>query len=144
MKILLLVLGLLTITAFAAHEIQVNSADDILRHLQGNNYNIYLIHFFESAKNDQATVSTNKDLQTAMNKILSSNPDFFHATIDLSQHELTRLGSIIGLTSTPSILLIVHGKGVWVSGQSADLVTERLRDFLPKFVQASAHHSNPY
>ncbi len=144
MKLLLLVLGLLAVTAMAGGEIKVNKADDLLRHLQGNNYNIYLVYFYETSKKDQASVQASQDIQNALKNVLASNPEFQYAKVDLSNPELAKLGGVVGLSSTPSVLLIVHGKGVWLSGTNANLMVERLRDFMPKFKQASAHHSNPY
>mmetsp|Transcript_21849 Transcript_21849/g.19388 ORF Transcript_21849/g.19388 Transcript_21849/m.19388 type:complete len:148 (+) Transcript_21849:31-474(+) len=147
MKLFIMVLALLSllaVTALAGGEIPVKSSDDLLRHLQGNNFNIYLVHFYESASRDKGVQAGNEDIQRSLKNVLKANPEFFSAKVDLSNKELSRLGSVVGLNTTPAVLLIVHGKGVWLSGTNANLMIDRLRDFTPKFKQASAHHSNPY
>ena len=144
MKFLLLVLALIACTALAGGEFSPKTHDEILGHLQGNNYNVYLVYFYESANKDSATNQAGQDIQNSLRGVLGSNPEFFYTKIDLSDREFSRLGSVVGLPSTPAVLMIVHGKGVWLSGTNANLLADRLRDFIPKFKQASAHHSNPY
>ena len=144
MKLALLVLALFICTALAGGELNVKSQEELLRHLQGNNYNIYLVYFYESANRDQTAISASQDIQNKLKNVLASNSEFHYAKVDLSDKELAPLGNVVGLTSTPAVLMIVHGKGVWLSGTNANLMMERLRDFMPKFKQAAAHHSNPY
>ena len=144
MKFVLLVLALIACTALAGGEFSPKTHDEILEHLQGNNYNVYLVYFYESSNRDSAADKAGQDIQNSLRNVLSSNPEFFYTKIDLSDREFSRLGSIVGLPSTPAVLMIVHGKGVWLSGTNANLLADRLRDFIPKFKQASAHHSNPY
>ena len=144
MKIVLLVLALLACSALAGGEIQVRKSEDLLRHLQGNNYNIYLVYFYESSNRDKTATAAGEDIQRSLKNVLKANPEFHYAKVDLSDRELSRLGNVVGLSSAPAVLMIVHGKGVWLSGTNANLMVDRLRDFMPKFKQASAHHSNPY
>ena len=144
MKLIILVLALLACTAMAGGNITPKTHDEILGHLQGNNYNIYLIYFYESKNNDKNTVAASEDIQKSLGNVVNANSEFFYAKIDLSDPEFSRLGSVVGLTSAPAVLMIVHGKGVWLSGTNASLLTDRLRDFIPAFKQAASHHSNPY
>ena len=145
MKFVLLIALLLAVVAVnAGREVSPRTADDILQHLQGNNYNIYLIYFYESANRDQKAVSGGEDIQRALAKVTDANPELFYAKVDLSDREFARLGNVVGLSAAPAVLMIVHGKGVWLSGTNAGLMMERLRDFMPSFKQAAAHHSNPF
>lgn len=145
MKLVLLITLLFAIALVrAGREIKPRTADDILQHLQGNNYNIYLIYFYESSNRDEKSVSGGQDIQKALSNVIDSNPELFSAKVDLSDREFSRLGSVVGLNLAPAVLMIVHGKGVWLSGTNANLMMDRLRDFMPAFKQASAHHSNPY
>ena len=145
MKLVLLITLLLAIALVrAGREIKAKTADDILQHLQGNNYNIYLIYFYESTNRDEKSVSGGQDIQKALGNVVEANPELFSAKVDLSDREFSRLGSVVGLNAAPAVLMIVHGKGVWLSGTNSYLLSDRLKDFLPAFKQASAHHSNPY
>ena len=144
MKLIILVLALLACTVLAGGNITPKTHEEILSHLQGNNYNIYLIYFYESTNKEKNALSSSEDIQRSLTSVFKSNPEFFYAKIDLSDREFSRLGGVVGLTSVPAVLMIVHGKGVWLSGTNASLLTERLREFIPSFKQASAHHSNPY
>ena len=139
-----LLFALVMFSAYGAHELQPADANEMLNHLQGNNYNIYILFFHDSQTTDEATRNSNEDLERQVSSLLSDNPEFFYAKIDNSNEAFTKLGSVVGVTSTPAVLMIVHGKGVWLSGTNSRLMTDRLRDFLPAFKQSSAHHSNPY
>ena len=142
--VFILALLLALVTVKATREITPKSADEVLHHLQGNNYNIYLLHFYESSNRDEKVSHANEDILNMLKKVVGDNPDFYYARIDLSDREFSKLGNVVGLTSAPAVLMIVHGKGVWLSGTNASLMADRLRDFLPAFKQASAHHTNPY
>ena len=145
MKFVLLVALLLAfITVQAAHNVEHKSADEIMSHLQGNNYNIYLIYFYESRATDEKTKNAMSDIENRIGDVISDNPELFYAKVDLSNPEYSRLGNVVGLTSAPAALLMVHGKGVWLSGTNGRLMLDRVKDFLPAFKQASAHHTNPY
>lgn len=127
-----------------AHVLQPNDANEMLNHLQGNNYNIYILFFNDPNPADQATKDANEDIENRLSGVLSDNPEIFYAKIDNTNENFRKLATVVGVTSTPAVLMIVHGKGVWLSGTNSFLMTDRLRDFLPAFKQASAHHTNPY
>ena len=128
----------------SAHLLQPADANEVLNHLQGNNYNIYVLFFYDGKATDEASRNANQDIENRLSGVLSDNPEIFYSKIDNSNDNFRKLGSVVGITSTPAVLLIVHGKGVWLSGTNSYLLTDRLRDFLPAFKQSSAHHSNPY
>ena len=130
--------------AQGAHVLQPNDANEMLNHLQGNNYNIYILFFNDPNPADQATKDANEDIEHRLSGVLSDNPEIFYAKIDNTNENFRKLATVVGVTSTPAVLMIVHGKGVWLSGTNSFLMTDRLRDFLPAFKQASAHHTNPY
>jgi hypothetical protein len=130
--------------ANASHELNPKDSNEVLTHLQGNNYNIYILFFQDPHPSDDATKSANKDIEDRIDSVLGDNSEIFYSKIDSTDPEFAKLQSVVGVTSSPAVLMIVHGKGIWISGTNGPLVSERLRDFLPAFKQASAHHSNPY
>ncbi len=137
---LLLTLGMV----HCAHVLTPRNSDDMLNHLQGNNYNIYLLFFYQPNPIDEVLRTTNNDLERLVQGVLTENPDIMYAKIDESNAEFAKLFNVVGVTVTPAILLIVHGKGVWISGTNTRLMVERIRDFIPAFKQAAAHHTSPY
>ena len=56
---LLLALGMVN----AAHVLTPRNSDDMLNHLQGNNYNIYLLFFYQPNPIDEVLRTTNNDLE---------------------------------------------------------------------------------
>ena len=120
------------------------NSEEILNHLQSNNYNIYILFFVDPNAADSKTKDANQDIENKLGGVLSENQEIFYSKIDYTNENFNKLSSVVGVTETPAVLLIVHGKGVWLSGRNAELISERIRDFLPAFKQASAHHSNPY
>ena len=130
--------------AEAAHVLTPRNSDDALNHLQGNNYNIYLMFFYQPNPIDEVLRTTNNDIERLVQGVLEENPDIMYAKVDESNPEFGKLFNVVGITVTPAILLIVHGKGVWISGTNTRLMVERIRDFVPAFKQAAAHHTSPY
>ena len=47
----------------AAHVLTPRNSDDMLNHLQGNNYNIYLLFFYQPNPIDEVLRTTNNDLE---------------------------------------------------------------------------------
>ena len=145
MKIVLAVV-LMTILGFASafHELKPTSSEELLNHIQGNNYNIYVLSFWDSSEKDKETQNVYKDIKSRLQSVLGDNPEVFYAEVDHSNQEFRKLEQVVGVTSVPAVLVIVHGKGVWLSGTNSYLMVERLNDFIPAFKKSSAHHSNPY
>ena len=128
---------------YGAKTFKADNSEDVLAELQGNNYNIYLVNFFESETKDEKTKSNMKDIEKRLGGILNENPEFYSVNIDLSNKSYFKLASSIDIPSAPAVLMIVHGKGVWVTGVNPALLDERIRDFIPSFKEASTHHTNP-
>ena len=128
----------------AFHELTPQSSEEMLNHIQGNNYNIYVMYFWDSSRDDDASKDIFKDIQDRLGNVLNDNPEIFYAKVDHSNEAFRKLESVVGVNSAPAVLVMVHGKGVWLSGSNSYLMAERLQDFLPAFKQSSAHHSNPY
>ena len=145
MKVVLAV-ALLCLLGFtsAYHELTPSTSEDMLNHIQGNNYNIYVLNFWDSSKTDEATRNVYKDIESRLSDVLGDNPEVFYAKIDHADGTFAKLEQVVGVTSVPAVLIMVHGKGVWLSGTNSYLMTERLNDFIPAFKKSSAHHSNPY
>ena len=145
MKVILAV-ALMMILGFASafHELKPATSEEMLNHIQGNNYNIYVLNFWDSSKSDDDTRNVYKDIESRLSNVLGDNPEVFYAKIDHNDSAFQKLEQVVGVTSVPAVLVIVHGKGVWLSGTNSYLMVERLNDFIPAFKKSSAHHSNPY
>ena len=145
MKVALACVLLMTIGfASAFHSLTPSTSDEVLNHIQGNNYNIYILNFYDSSQADDETKSVFKDIEDRVQGVLGANPEVFYARIDHNNPAFKKLEEVVGVTSIPAVLAIVHGKGVWLSGTNSYLMVERLNDFIPAFKKSSAHHSNPY
>ena len=60
--LLIAILGL----AQAAHVLTPRNSDDMLNHLQGNNYNIYCMFFYQPNPIDETLRTTNNDIEKLM------------------------------------------------------------------------------
>ena len=128
----------------AFHALTPANSEEILNHIQGNNYNIYVLNFHDSSVQDKDKQNTFKDIENRLGDVLNDNPEIFYASIDHSNEAFRKLEQTVGVTSIPAVLAIVHGKGVWLSGSNSYLMVERINDFIPALKKSSAHHSNPY
>ena len=120
-----------------------STSEEILTLIQSNNYNLYTLFFYDSTTDNERKQQANKDIEQRIDDVLLDNEDVYFAKIDVSNPNFDKLKSVVGVTSTPSVLLMVHGKGTWISGTNSYLVVERLKDFLPNYKEASLHHANP-
>ena len=146
-SVIAMIFMLAVLASKAAHVLQAKNSNEVLNHLQGNNYNVYILFFYDSKASDQLTKATNQDIENRLNNVLADNPEFFYSKIDSSDKNFQDLLDLqlnsdcigctskneVGTRSTPSILLIVHGKGVWLTANNSYLATDRLKDFLPAF-----------
>ena len=145
MKIIYWVSFILAISAVTSTQVLKGAnSEEILNHLQSNNYNIYILFFADLTTDNTKTRDANQDIESKLGTVLRENEEIFYTKIDYTNPDFSKLSSVVGVTETPTVLLIVHGKGVWLSGSNSNLLVERIRDFLPDFKQASSHHSNPY
>mmetsp|Transcript_13758 Transcript_13758/g.15417 ORF Transcript_13758/g.15417 Transcript_13758/m.15417 type:complete len:147 (-) Transcript_13758:61-501(-) len=146
MKFLLLVL-LISISAVFAESDQIlhpKNSDEILDHLEGNNYNIYILFFAETSPYKEVATRNNKEIEDGLKSILTDNPELFFATIDHTNPNFQKLLQVTGVYHAPSVFVMAHGEGVWIYEGSSELILERLRDFLPQFKEASSHQSTIY
>ena len=144
MKYCLLVVVLIIAFACADQNINPQNGKDVLKHLQGNNYNIYAIFFAAPEPTPESAKVTNKDVADGLRSILADNPDIYYAKVDHADERFKELFDATGIFEAPAILLMVHGRGLWISGGTSNLIVQRLKEFLPDFKQASAHHKHPY
>ena len=144
MKIIIALIVLMTIGyVHSAHLLTPRTSEEMLNHIQGNNYNVYLLYFYDGRANDGATRNANQDIENTISGILSANSELFYAKLDSSNKNLAQVADVVGVTTTPAVLLMVHGKGVWLTASNSQLAMDRIKDFLPTFKQASAHHTSP-
>eukprot|EP00345_Euplotes_harpa_P006123 CAMPEP_0168318106 /NCGR_PEP_ID=MMETSP0213-20121227/279_1 /TAXON_ID=151035 /ORGANISM="Euplotes harpa, Strain FSP1.4" /LENGTH=137 /DNA_ID=CAMNT_0008319105 /DNA_START=16 /DNA_END=425 /DNA_ORIENTATION=+ len=111
-------------------------SEEILSHLTNNNFNVYLLLFVDQSARDSDIRDLNQDLEGKLGTIVTSNSDIFFSKIDVSNPRLMKVVNEIGVTTTPAVLLMVHGKGVWLKGKNTYLMSERIKDFLPVFKQS--------
>ena len=120
------------------------NSDDILDHLEGNNYNIYILFFAASSPYEEVAQRNNRDIESGLKTIVDDNPEIFFAKIDHSNPNFQKLLQVTGVNKAPSVFLMTHGKGVWIYEGSSALILERLRDFLPEFKEAAGHRKDPF
>ena len=146
MKILFLVLAICIASVFAESDqiLHPKNSDDILDHLEGNNHNIYLLFFAGAGHYEEVAKRNNHDIEGGLKTILADNPEIFYARIDHTNPNFQKLIQVTGVHHAPSVFLMTHGQGVWIYEGSSELILERLRDFLPKFKEASSHQTSPY
>ena len=123
---MLVALTMLVSMTLGAHVLTPRNSDDALNQLWGNNYNIYLLFFYQPNPIDEVLRTTNNDIERQVQGVLEENPDIMYAKVDESNPEFGKLFNVVGITVTPAILLIVHGKGVWISGTNTRLMVERI------------------
>jgi hypothetical protein len=82
--------------------------------------------FYQPNPIDEVLRTTNNDIERQVQGVLEENPDIMYAKVDESNPEFGKLFNVVGITVTPAILLIVHGKGVWISGTNTRLMVERI------------------
>ena len=124
--------------------IEAEDSGAVLDHIQGNNYNIYLLYFHQATSIDEVTLEANQDIEEDLEYLTTDNPDLQFFDINVQNPEFKTLIDTVEVPSTPCILLIVNGQGVWVYDGISDLIVDRINDFLPQFKEASAHHTEPY
>ena len=144
MKILLLVLWIAIAAVHCDQVLQPKNSDDILDHLEGNNYNIYILFFAAASPAEELSRLTNAEIEKGINTLLTDNPELFYAKIDHTNPNFRKLVEVSGVRNAPSVFMMVHGQGVWVSEGTSALIIDRIRDFLPSFKQAASHHEKPY
>ena len=145
MKLLLLILlALVTVYAGEDQVLHPQNSDDILDHLEGNNYNIYILFFPSIGPYAEVDKEENKAIEDGLKAMLNDNPELFFATIDHTDPNFQKLLQVTGVHAAPSIFMITHGKGVWIYEGQPSLILERTKDFLPDFKEASSHQESPY
>ena len=146
MKLLFFVILALVAIVYGGKDqiLHPKNSDEMLDHLQGNNYNIYILFFPSVNTYEEVARENNKELEDGLEKILSDNPEIFFATIDHTNPKFNQLLQTLGVHDAPSVFLMVHGKGVWIYEGEARLVLNRLKEFLPEYKEASSHKEDPY
>ena len=144
LKTFLLVVAALLLSVQGAKTLTPKSSEEVIDQLEGNNFNVYMIYFYQSSTTDKTSVT----LKDELNKLLTQSPydksdNLVYMKVDESDKRFQRLGAIVGITVTPSVLVMVNGKGMWFSGANVPLLVERLREFLPDFLQASSQRTVP-
>ena len=144
MKVIILVLLVLLSLAFAGEDqvLHPKNSDDILDHLEGNNYNIYLLFFAAATPYEEIAERNNKDIEEGLNKIITDNPEVFYARIDHTNQNFNKLIEITGVYQAPSVFLMNHGKGVWIYEGNSEMILSRLNDFLPEIKEAAGHQKD--
>ena len=144
---LLLLLALASLSE-AARQVTPRNSDEALDQLEGNNFNVYLLYFYQTSSLDKAGTTINNSIKDELNQLLSQAPysrneGLVFMAIDESQSKFDKLAHVVGITVTPSILMMVNGKGMWFSGANVPLLMERIREFLPDFLAAAAQRTVP-
>ena len=146
MKITALVFVLILALACAqdSHVLTPKNSDDVLKHLEGNNWNVYVLFFAAASAREEIADRNNRAIEEGLSAILAENPSIYSAKIDHANPNFRGLVEKTGVHSAPSLYMMVHGQGVWIYEGTSTLILQRLRDFIPAFNQASANHEYPY
>ena len=145
MKTAFLVCMLLAFAFSATDQVLTpQNSDDILDHLEGNNWNIYILFFAAASPCEEVATRNNNAVEAGLKTLLSDNPELFYAKIDHTNPNFQKLVARTGVHAAPSVYMMVHGKGVWIYEGTSKLILDRLDDFLPAFKEASASHKAPY
>ena len=145
MKSCLLVFLLIAVALAATDQfIQPHNSDEMLDHLEGNNWNIYILFFAAASPYEEVADRNNNAIESGLKTLIADNPELFYAKIDHANPNFQKLVERTGVHAAPSVYMMVHGKGVWIYEGTSDLILERLSDFLPEFKEASANHKAPY
>ena len=124
------------------------SSQQALDQIQGNNFNVYVLFFYQSNSIDDDGLTTNNAINNQLSSLLQrapyrDNETIIYMKIDASDKSFDELAQVVGITATPSVLLIVNGKGMWLSGANVPLLIERVEEFLPDYAQASQQKKVP-
>ena len=103
-----------------------------------------MLFFYESqaTNNNINSYNLNNQINDMLESLLQSGPyamfnNVVYSRIDSSNPTWNVLTSAVGLVASPSVLLMVNGKGMWITGYNVGLLMERVEEFLPDYVQAS-------
>ena len=146
MKLLILVL-LMTMSVVLAETDQVlypKNSDEILDHLEGNNYNIYILFFAAASPYEEVATRNNRDIAEGLQRIVTDNPEVIFATINHADPNFQKLLQVTGVNRAPSVFIMNHGNGVWIYEGTSSLILDRLSDFMPKFKEAASHQTSPF
>ena len=93
-------------------------------------------------------MTTNNAISSELAKLIkqkpySSDDNLILLKCDLETGNYDQLVEVVGLEITPSILLMVNGKGMWISGANVPLLIERLKEFLPDYLSSSSNKAVP-
>ena len=119
----------LLVCAMAASTIQHKKSDDLLTLLQGNNWDVYMIYFYKHSELDDDNLTTNNMLASQLEQLLElpqykNANNLKYAKVDTTDDSYEKLATMLGITVTPSILLMINGKGMWLSGANVPLLME--------------------
>ena len=107
---------------------------DILKELQGNNNEVYVI-LFHAGEKDQAVKMKTEEYLQALQSVKNKYPDFTYTTIDASDKDYDDLIDAISLirselSESPSILIMHKGNGEWIHGPQT---ISKIMEFAPAY-----------
>ena len=79
-----------------------------------------------------------------MHILLRTYPQVYFTKLDISHKDFKKFSEKVEVGNAPAALLMVHGKGLWVTGTNHKLFSERLGEFIPIFLDAARTHTDPY
>ena len=134
--------------ALTAQTIKHSKSDDLLNQLQGNNWDVYMIYFYKHSELDDDNLTTNNMIASQLEQLLElpqykNANQVKYAKVDVADDSYEKLATMVGITVTPSILLMINGKGMWLSGANVPLLMERVNEFLPDYIVASKDRKWP-
>lgn len=139
MKFVVLVLAILSLVS-AYNKLEASNGHDILRELEGNNHNVYVVMFHAGATNGSPLAHGNDDYENALiSRVLDKYPNFFYAKVDANNKDYDELVKecaieIDQLQKSPSILIMENGNGAWIHGPQT---ITKLEEYAPAYNKRS-------
>ena len=128
------VLFALMLALVAADSMDHSNGKDILKDLQGNNNEVYVI-LFHGGEKDQAVKMKTEEYLQALQSVKNKYPEFTYTTVDATDKDYDDLIDAISLirselSESPSILIMHKGNGEWIHGPQT---ISKIMEFAPAY-----------
>ena len=139
MRVVIMILMLLALS-MGIEELEHSNGHDILRELEGNNNNVYIIFFYAAATDGSTLGNLNEDYEKALtSRVLDEYPEFYYAKVDANNKDYSEVVKQCGidvdeLQKSPSILIMENGNGAWIHGPQT---ISKIEEYAPAYSKRS-------
>ena len=141
MKVALLIAALIA-CSFAYKTMDHNNGHEVLRELEADNHNVYVIMFYAGATEKSALANRNNDYEDALiNRVLESFGDFTYTKVDARNRDYEELVNAVGINTSelqksPSVLIMENGNGAWIHGPET---ISKISEYAPAYARRSSN-----